>query len=47
MSHLNGQLPVLSQFYILSVTQSNDNDYERSFDATLKGLVEARDGAIG
>ena len=38
--------PVLSQFYILSAAQSNDNDYEWSSDATFKGhtvaqLVEA------
>lgn len=34
----NGQLPVLAQFYILSVAQSNDNDYEQLIDATLKVL---------
>jgi hypothetical protein len=43
---LNGQLPVLSQFYVLSVAQSNDNDYEQSFDATLKGLLGACGGAV-
>jgi len=36
-----GQLPVLSQFYILSTAQSNDNDHERSSDATFKGHTVA------
>ena len=42
-----GQLQVLSQFYISSVTQSNDDDHERSFDVTLKGLQRAHCGAVG
>ena len=41
-----GQLPAVSQFYVLPPAQSNGTDYERSSDATFKGhavahLVEA------
>jgi len=35
------QLPVLSEFYILLAAKSNDNDYERSPDATFKGHAVA------